>query len=154
MPVENQEERTVEVLGLPQAVDEELLYLYFENKRRSGGGPLSSVDKHGDRAVLVFEEPNDAARVLSKGHHVLHNAELTVRKPASKDNCRLLLRGVSPNTNMELIELYVENMMELDEEDYTLSRSPGQDLVLIHCRQPFSQGPNAHFTFHRCQMSE
>lgn len=56
MPVESPEERTLEVLALPAAVDEELLFLYFENKRRSGGGPLVSVEKKGDHAVLVFEE--------------------------------------------------------------------------------------------------
>lgn len=56
MPVENLEERTVEVVGLSDKVDEELLCLYFENKRRSGGGLLTSVEKKGDRAILVFEE--------------------------------------------------------------------------------------------------
>lgn len=56
MPVENEEERTLEVLNLPPEVDQELLTLYFENKRRSGGGPLVSVEKMGDRAVVVFEE--------------------------------------------------------------------------------------------------
>lgn len=53
---ESQDGRTVEVLGLPGAVDEELLSLYFENKRRSGGGPLVSVEKSGDCALLVFED--------------------------------------------------------------------------------------------------
>lgn len=56
MPVESPEERTVEVLALPAGVDEELLCLYFENKRRSGGGPLVSVERKGDGAILVFEE--------------------------------------------------------------------------------------------------
>lgn len=56
MSVENLEERTVEVLALPPGVDEELLSLYFENKRRSGGGPLVSLEKKGDGVVLVFEE--------------------------------------------------------------------------------------------------
>lgn len=56
MPVENQELKTLEVLNLPPNVDQELLALYFENKRRSGGGPLVSVEKRGDRATLVFEE--------------------------------------------------------------------------------------------------
>ena len=56
MQVESLEERTVEV-QLPSAgVDEELLYLYFENRRRSGGGSLVSVDIKGDRATLVFED--------------------------------------------------------------------------------------------------
>ncbi len=56
MPDESPEERTVEVLSLPPGVDEELLFLYFENKRRSGGGPLVSVERKGDGAILVFEE--------------------------------------------------------------------------------------------------
>ena len=56
MQVESLEERTVEVLLLPEGVDEELLYLYFENRRRSGGGPLVSVEKKGNRATLVFED--------------------------------------------------------------------------------------------------
>ncbi|KAM4630657.1 protein mono-ADP-ribosyltransferase PARP10 [Polymixia lowei] len=139
MPIENQEEKTVEVLGVPKEVDEELLYLYFENKRRSGGGPLVSVDKQDDCAFLVFEEAEVAARVLSKGQHVLHNVELTLRKPASKDQCRLLLRGFNPNTNMELVELYVENIMGIDMDDYTLYPSPGRDAILIHLHQPLSK---------------
>ncbi|XP_047461663.1 protein mono-ADP-ribosyltransferase PARP10 [Mugil cephalus] len=139
MPVENTEEKTLEVLALPEGVDEELLCLYFENKRRSGGGPLISVEKKGNRAVLIFEEAEVAARVLSQGHHVLHNVELSVRKPASKDRRRLLLRGVNPNTSTEMIELYVENMMGLNVQDYTLCPSPGRDFILIHLTQPFSK---------------
>lgn len=129
MPGERVEERTLEVSKVPVGVDEELLSLYFENKRRSGGGPLVSVVKDGDRAIVVFEDAAVAARVLSKGHHVLHNAELSVRKPASKDPRKLLLRGINPNTNTEMIELYVENTMGL--EDYNLYPSPGSDLILI-----------------------
>ncbi|XP_031709736.1 protein mono-ADP-ribosyltransferase PARP10 [Anarrhichthys ocellatus] len=139
MPVESPEERTVEVLALPAFVDEELLFLYFENKRRSGGGPLVSVEKNGDRAILLFEEAEAAARVLSKGHHVLHNVKLSVRKPASKDRCRLLLRGIKPNTSTEMIELYVENMMGLNMPDYTLYPSPGRDFILIQLSQPLSK---------------
>uniref|UniRef100_A0A3B3UZP6 RRM domain-containing protein n=1 Tax=Poecilia latipinna TaxID=48699 RepID=A0A3B3UZP6_9TELE len=136
----NPEGRTVEVLELPGNIDEELLYLYFENKRRSGGGPLESVEIKQNCAVLRFEDAEAAARVLSKGHHVVHNSELSVRKPPSKDRCRLLLRGVSPYTSTEMIELYVENMMDLKVTDYTLIPSPEKGFVLIHLSQPLSKG--------------
>ncbi|XP_028255950.1 protein mono-ADP-ribosyltransferase PARP10 [Parambassis ranga] len=139
MPGENLEERTVEVVGLSEKVDEELLCLYFENKRRSGGGSLTSVEKKGNRALLVFEEAEAAARVLSKGHHVLYNSELNVRKPPSQDRCRVLLRGVNPSTSQEMIELYVENMLGLNDTDYTLHPSPGRDLILINLKQPLSK---------------
>ncbi|XP_040908671.1 protein mono-ADP-ribosyltransferase PARP10 [Toxotes jaculatrix] len=139
MPVENPEDRTVEVQLLSEGVSEELLCLYFENKRRSGGGPLVSVELKADRAILVFEDAEAAAQVLSKGHHVLHNVELSVRKPASKDPCRLLLRGINPSTFNEMIELYVENLMGLSPTDYTLYPSPGRDLILIHLSRPLSK---------------
>lgn len=88
-----------------------------------------------------------ASQVLSKGHHVLHNVELTVRKPASKDRCRLLLQGLNPNTNIDMIELYVENMMGV--RDFTLYPSQGGDFILIHLSQPFSKGIllNLHIFF-------
>uniref|UniRef100_A0A7N5ZT04 RRM domain-containing protein n=1 Tax=Anabas testudineus TaxID=64144 RepID=A0A7N5ZT04_ANATE len=147
MPVGSLEERTVEVLALPEAVDEELLALYFENKR-SGGGPLLSVEKRADRAILVFEDAAVAAKVLSKGHHVLHNIELSVRKAATKDQYRLLLRGVKPSTILDMVELYVENMMGLDAADYNLYPSPGGDFILIHLNQPLSKGlRNVHVVF-------
>lgn len=139
MPVESLEERTVEVLQLPEGVDEELLYLYFENKRRSGGGPLVSVEKRGDHATLVFEDADAAAKVLSKEHHVLHNVELSVRRSRPKDPCRLLLRGINPNTVIEMIELYVENMMGLNVTDYSLWPSPERDVILIQLSQPLSK---------------
>ncbi|KAJ0054779.1 hypothetical protein NL108_002924, partial [Boleophthalmus pectinirostris] len=129
----------VEVLGLPQSVDDELLALYFENKRRSGGGPLVSVDKRGDSAILVFEEAEAAARVLSREHHVVHNAELSVRKPASKDPCRFLLKGINPSTSIEMIELFVENLMNLNVQDYSLLPSADKRLLLIQLNQPLAQ---------------
>lgn len=70
MSTESEEERSVEVLALSEEVDEELLCLYFENKRRSGGGPLELQRKDG-RTVLVFEEaqgkmwPEGLSRIMS-----------------------------------------------------------------------------------------
>lgn len=55
----------MELLSLPPGVDEELLALYFENKRRSGGGPLASVVRKDDRAVLVFEESDGKRQILT-----------------------------------------------------------------------------------------
>uniref|UniRef100_UPI0009B308B4 poly [ADP-ribose] polymerase 10 n=1 Tax=Monopterus albus TaxID=43700 RepID=UPI0009B308B4 len=138
MPVESPEDRTVEVLGVAEALDEELLSLYFENKR-SGGGPLVSVEKRGNRAIVVFEQAEAAAEVLSKQHHVLNNIQLNVRKAATKDQHRLLLRGINPSTSTEMIELYVENMMGLNVTDYTLCPLPGRDFILIHLSRPFSK---------------
>eukprot|EP00066_Takifugu_rubripes_P018234 XP_011607500.1 PREDICTED: poly [ADP-ribose] polymerase 10 isoform X1 [Takifugu rubripes] len=138
MPDENKE-RTLEVVNLPPEVDQELLALYFANKRRSGGGPLVSVEKMGDRAVVVFEETEDADRVLSKESHTLQNTELRVRKPARKDRRRLLLRGLGPSTSLDCIEMYVENILGLNLEDYQLHFTPARDAVIIQLSQPLSE---------------
>uniref|UniRef100_A0A3P9HNI6 PAR14-like first RRM domain-containing protein n=2 Tax=Oryzias latipes TaxID=8090 RepID=A0A3P9HNI6_ORYLA len=145
MSAESLEERSLEVLAPPEEVDEELLFLYFENKRRSGGGPLESVQRKDGCTLLVFEEAQAATRVLSKGAHSLHNVKLQVRRPPLKDPCRLLLRGINPNTSMEMVELYVENVMDLNVGEYTLFPSLGGDVLLIQLSQPISTG--LWFTF-------
>lgn len=55
MEDESLEDRSVEVLQIPSGVDDDLLWLYFENRRRSGGGNVISLDRTGDKALLVFE---------------------------------------------------------------------------------------------------
>lgn len=82
-----------------------------------------------------------ATRVLSKNPHVIYNVELTARRPARMDQRRLLLCGVQPNTCMELVELYVENMMDLDVGDYTLTPSPSRSAIIVHLHQPLATGP-------------
>ncbi|XP_061597665.1 protein mono-ADP-ribosyltransferase PARP10-like, partial [Cololabis saira] len=134
---EERENRTLQVLQVPAGVDEELLSLYFENRRRSGGGPLESLRTEDGRTALLFEDAEAASRVLSR-RHVLHGSELTVRRPPSKDRRRLLLRGIKPSTSLEMVELYVENVV-VDGEDYTLHRPAGSDVVLVQLRQPLSQ---------------
>lgn len=134
----------MEVPALPPGVDEELLSLYFENKRRSGGGPLASMERRGDCVTLVFEEGSAATRVLAKDRHVLSNSELRVRKPAPRDQLSpppwlLLLRGISPSTCLEMVGLYVENMLGLDAADYALSPAPGRDFIFVCLSQPLSK---------------
>lgn len=65
MSADDPDERMVEVVAPPPDVHEDLLSLYFENKRRSGGGPLVSSERRGDCMVLVFEEASGA-----RGHSV------------------------------------------------------------------------------------
>ncbi|XP_041932196.1 protein mono-ADP-ribosyltransferase PARP10 isoform X1 [Alosa sapidissima] len=132
------EERTLEVLNIPTSIDDDLLSLYFENKR-SGGGPLTSVDRQGGKATIVFEDANDAARVFSKSSHILSGATLKVQRKAPSDPQRFLLRGLDPHTSTELVELYVENVIGLETDEYKLFPSPGKNLVVIQFLQPISE---------------
>lgn len=84
--------------------------------------------------------PTDAARVLSREDLALQNTRLRVRKAARTDPRRLLLRGLRPDTSVDHVEMYVENTLDLDQEDYQLNFTPARDSVLIHLSQPSSQG--------------
>ncbi|XP_053468261.1 uncharacterized protein parp10 [Ictalurus furcatus] len=133
------EDRSVEVLQIPDDLDDDLLLLYFENRRRSGGGNVISVKRTGDKAVLVFENVKDAMGVVQKSPHTLSDARLIVRKKPPKDDGKLVLRGLSQTTNRDMLELYVENLTGVDTDNYTLYLSPGKDLVLIHLHQPAAE---------------
>ncbi|KAG7317400.1 hypothetical protein KOW79_019698 [Hemibagrus wyckioides] len=139
MEDETLEDRSVEVLQIPDSLDDDLLWLYFENRRRSGGGNIISLIRTGDRAVLVFESVEVATRVLQKGSHRLSDAQLIIRKKPPKDHGKLVLRGLSPSTSRDLLELYVDNLTGIESDNYTLFQSPGKDLVLIHLHQPAAE---------------
>ncbi|XP_059334606.1 protein mono-ADP-ribosyltransferase PARP10 [Ammospiza nelsoni] len=49
----------LEVRGVPPDAPEELLVLYFESRRRSGGGPVQSCQRLGPLLFLTFEDPQD-----------------------------------------------------------------------------------------------
>ncbi|KAM9165497.1 protein mono-ADP-ribosyltransferase PARP10 isoform 2-T3 [Pangshura tecta] len=128
--------RAVEVLGVPLDMEEELLVLYFENKRRSGGGPVLDCRRQGSRAILTFESPEDAQRVLAKPSHTLQDTELAVRPAAPRDYAKVLLRGLNPQTDCSLLELYVECVLNCESRQYTIHRSPAGDQALVQLPEP------------------
>ncbi|KAM6458465.1 protein mono-ADP-ribosyltransferase PARP10 isoform 2-T2 [Liasis olivaceus] len=128
----------VEVLGVPPDVADELLVLYFENRRRSGGGLVQSWRRRGGRATLAFERPEDAQRVLSRTDHILQGVHLTVQPAAPRDYGKVVLRGLNPQSSLELVELYVEHMLDCEREDCAVHRSPAGDQVLVQLRAALS----------------
>ncbi|XP_050795762.1 protein mono-ADP-ribosyltransferase PARP10 [Gopherus flavomarginatus] len=130
--------RALEVLGVPLDMEEELLVLYFENRRRSGGGPVLHCRRQGSRAILTFESPEDAQRVLAKPSHTLQDTGLAVRPAAPQDYGKMLLRGLNPQTDCSLLELYVECVLNCESRQYTIHRSPAGDQALVQLPEPLS----------------
>ncbi|XP_025031769.1 poly [ADP-ribose] polymerase 10 isoform X2 [Python bivittatus] len=75
--------------------------------------------------------PADAQRVLSRTDHVLQGVHLTVQPAAPRDYGKVVLRGLNPQSSLELVELYVERMLDCGREDYAIHRSPAGDQVLV-----------------------
>ncbi len=60
------EERSLEILDIPDDLDDDLLSLYFDNKRRSGGENVVSFEKHGNHALVVFEDAASTKITLNR----------------------------------------------------------------------------------------
>ncbi|XP_069077261.1 protein mono-ADP-ribosyltransferase PARP10 isoform X1 [Pleurodeles waltl] len=135
----DQDPATVLVDGLIDTIGTDLLLLYFESRRRSLGGPIKSHQRHGKCAVLTFEDPDDAQRVLSKELHQLLNVELTVRSVPPRDRAKVVLKGLKPDVRQDVLELYVEYVTNCDSGEYTLHRVPSREEVLIQFHQPLTE---------------
>ncbi|XP_067416236.1 protein mono-ADP-ribosyltransferase PARP10 [Emydura macquarii macquarii] len=126
--------RALEVLRVPPELEEELLVLYFESRRRSGGGPVLDCRRQGSSVILTFQSAEDAQRVLAKPSHTLQDVGLAVRPAAPWDYGKVLFRGLNPQTDGSLLELYVEYVLNC--ESTAIHRSPAGDQALVQLAEP------------------
>ncbi|XP_069322880.1 protein mono-ADP-ribosyltransferase PARP10 [Eulemur rufifrons] len=132
----------VEVRGLSPDVSDELLTLYFENRRRSGGGPVLSWQRLGCGGILTFREPADAERVLAQAEHELHGAQLNLRPAPPRAPARLLLQGLPPGTAPLLLEQHVQALLRaagLPVQPCCAMASPRPDRALVQLPKPLSE---------------
>lgn len=131
----------VELSGLPPDVSDELLTLYFENRRRSSGGPVQSWQRLGRGGVLTFLEPADAANVLAQEHR-LQGARLSLRPAPPRAAARLLLLDLPPGTAPLSLERHVQLLLRavgLPELPCCALNSPRPDRALVQLHQPISE---------------
>ncbi|XP_059103851.1 protein mono-ADP-ribosyltransferase PARP10 isoform X2 [Peromyscus eremicus] len=132
----------VELRGLPPEVPDELLTLYFENHRRSGGGPLLSWQRLGRGGVLTFQDPADAKRVLSRAEHQLSGARLSLRPAPPRAPERVLLQQLPPDTSPLSLEQHVQALLcavgHPVQACHALA-SPRQDCALVQLSMPLSE---------------
>ncbi|XP_023376075.1 poly [ADP-ribose] polymerase 10 isoform X2 [Pteropus vampyrus] len=143
--VEAEEGAAVELGGLSPSVTDELLMLYFENRRRSGGGPVLSWQRLGHGGVLTFQEPADAARVLAQ-EHTLQGARLSLRTAPPRAPARLLLQGLPPGTTPQRLEQHVQTLLCATghpEQPCRALASPRPDRALVQLPKPLSEAVRA-----------
>nr|XP_058899216.1 protein mono-ADP-ribosyltransferase PARP10 isoform X2 [Kogia breviceps] len=132
----------VELRGLPPDVPDELLTLYFENRRSSGGGPVSSWQRLGRGGILTFQEAADAARVLAREEHTLQGARLSLRPAPPRAPSRLLLQGLPAGTGPQRLEQYVQALLCAAGQPGQPCRalaSPRPDRALVQLPKPLSE---------------
>lgn len=157
----------VELWGLLPEVSDELLTLYFENHRRSGGGPLLSWQRIGCGGILTFQDPagketdfrdclgalnfdvsntlpllTDAKRVLSQAEHQLSGVRLSLRPAPPRAPERLLLQQLPPDTSPLSLEQHVQALLcaigHPMQACHALA-SPRQDCALVQLSMPLSE---------------
>ncbi|XP_074745857.1 protein mono-ADP-ribosyltransferase PARP10 [Strix uralensis] len=132
------ERGVLEVRGVPPGAEEELVVLYFESRRRSGGGPVRSCQRLGPLLFLTFESPQDAQNVLARSSHRLGGADLGVHPAPPWDPTHLLLRGLPPGTPPELLEPQVETLLGRPRGSFGLCRGPAPGWGLLRLRDPIA----------------
>jgi len=115
-------DRAIVVTNFSMSTTPDVLKLYFENKKRSNGGVVESVDTLLNEVYIVFKNAEDQINVLNKSDHVLDDKVLRVHKkinPKLLDD-RFLLVGIPENTDRSVVEMLLENC---DVENQTTPKS-------------------------------
>ncbi|XP_067656555.1 protein mono-ADP-ribosyltransferase PARP14-like isoform X2 [Haliotis asinina] len=121
----------LEVRGIKPSMTEDSVNLYFENKRKSGGGEGEVIKvvmkKRKKKALVFFNDPETAGRVLKKKSHLInkHSVEvLAYTEPSggaadndsesgedgdTDENCTIEVRRFKPSTTGDTLEYYFEN---------------------------------------------
>ncbi|KAM5280694.1 protein mono-ADP-ribosyltransferase PARP10 [Ctenodactylus gundi] len=144
---EEVEGTAVELRGLPPSVPDELLTLYFENRRRSGGGTVLSWWRLGYGGIITFREPEDAQSVLAQTEHQLHGARLSLQLAPPFAPARLLLQGLTPSTVPQRLEQHIQVLLGAlghPVQPCRVLASPRPDRTLIQLPAPLSE---AEFRF-------
>uniref|UniRef100_UPI00398F1126 protein mono-ADP-ribosyltransferase PARP10 n=1 Tax=Pristiophorus japonicus TaxID=55135 RepID=UPI00398F1126 len=132
------DDHILEVHGITDDMPMDILTLYFESNRRSGGGTIVSIKRQGDCAVLTFENPADAQSVLSKAGHKFQNVDLVVRRVPPKDPRKIVLHGLKPEIMDDTLILYLEMITDLSSEQFTVRSNPDRMHALVQFQEALS----------------
>ncbi|KAL3865239.1 hypothetical protein ACJMK2_006854 [Sinanodonta woodiana] len=104
---------TVEVRDFSKKTSQEVIEMYFENSRRSGGGDLEEVKIRDEVAYITFKEAEVAQRVASRSNHQVdgHTLTVTLFRPLPPKPCyrnRVLLKGLNNAITEELLSNILE----------------------------------------------
>uniref|UniRef100_A0ABM0GLZ7 Poly [ADP-ribose] polymerase n=1 Tax=Saccoglossus kowalevskii TaxID=10224 RepID=A0ABM0GLZ7_SACKO len=99
------------IYGASENTDQETIENYFENKRRSGGGEISKIERIGNKYRISYEDDSVIPTVLGRTH-IINGAKLTVKQSADEENecTRLLVESIPPNTSYDALLYFMESV--------------------------------------------
>uniref|UniRef100_A0A8B8E892 Poly [ADP-ribose] polymerase n=1 Tax=Crassostrea virginica TaxID=6565 RepID=A0A8B8E892_CRAVI len=121
---EHEEAGAIKVTKLPPGTTEEAITLFFETRKRSGGGEVEKVeyDEANHSAVVWFTEAEAVSRVLQKVPLLFNKKQIHVEEvrldgqkveKEEEDSrgplCTIEVRGMKDTTSKDSVEFYFEN---------------------------------------------
>ncbi|XP_069472730.1 protein mono-ADP-ribosyltransferase PARP14-like isoform X2 [Ambystoma mexicanum] len=126
------------------AIDEDILEMYFENAKRSGGGPIKSLQRNRQGIQITFENTEDAQEVLRHKIHSVQNILLQVQpcqdscivkaQPPTFMSSSVVLENVPDNMTPDMLVMLIENASDLFEEDFIVERILELNVAVITLR--------------------
>ncbi|XP_063144808.1 protein mono-ADP-ribosyltransferase PARP14-like [Candoia aspera] len=144
----------------------DILEMYFENKRHSGGGPVKACIKDGQQFIITFENEADAQEVLQRDHHELNKIVLHVRKyqqelrqdQSEMTSSLVVLENVQETTIECMLVLLVETVSGLSEDDkeFDVEMVPECSAAVITFIKPIETDKfiNAFNQYHRVKQQK
>ncbi|XP_035682818.1 protein mono-ADP-ribosyltransferase PARP14-like [Branchiostoma floridae] len=124
---------TIQVSGFTSSPNKEMMLLYFENKKRSGGGDIQDIQVRDNKVFIVFKDPLVGRHVLRREHRLDETVlKLKEVQPRSLDSSRLLVKGLKESTTKETLSLYLENVGDDEVTTIDYSKQPGVVLVTFN----------------------
>uniref|UniRef100_C3YS03 Poly [ADP-ribose] polymerase n=1 Tax=Branchiostoma floridae TaxID=7739 RepID=C3YS03_BRAFL len=98
---------TIQVSGFTSSPNKEMMMLYFENKKRSGGGEIEDIQVRDNKVFIVFKDPTDFDKMVTKAQsRLLEGQQLTMERVPVTD--AIIVTGLPDNVSRDLLELYFE----------------------------------------------
>lgn len=108
--------RCLLALNIEESLRYQTIKMHFQNKVKSGGGPVGNIYRLTDGLLVVFKYAKDCESALAKKNQVLGGREiLTFQKiiPRYYENRFIVSESNDQNrTSMETLQLYLENCSE------------------------------------------
>ncbi|XP_071948864.1 protein mono-ADP-ribosyltransferase PARP14-like [Antedon mediterranea] len=116
------------------SISEDHLKLYFENKKKSCGGPIAFMQKVHSKWIIHFQKNGVAEAVVEQKYHEVSRTRLTVRlgvkqvKRPIKKNC-LLITDLPKRLNDEMFDLYLEKVTSMNNPTVKFGKDPTKAMV-------------------------
>ncbi|KAL3865248.1 hypothetical protein ACJMK2_006863 [Sinanodonta woodiana] len=128
--------KTVEVRGFSMKTSQELMEMYFENSRRSGGGDLEEVKISDEVAYITFIEAEVAQKVASRSNHLVdgHTLTVTLFRPLPPKPCyqnRVLIQGLTNAITEELLWNFFKTKTKVHVTELLYGEEEGNVVVTL-----------------------